>query len=202
MARLTRGEIADLNERLAQWQSPTEMARVVEEAMDRLGSNYLFIQAGLAFIRDAWIAVEFGKVLRADQVRLVGDAWPDFELRKDDRVAAFEAVEADDPRRWRGDEYRDSSGQIEDDPVEDWIARANEAPAWLEAACQKKAAKRYGARANLVIYLNLGEYGIRQKEIESCFPGATGSVKDSFDAVWVLWKKLAYLVWQGGNRHH
>ena len=85
--------------------------------------------------------------------------------------------------------------------MEDWIARVEQAPAWLEAACRNKADKRYGARANLVIYLNLSEYGIRQTEVGSSFLSATSAVKDSFDAVWVLWKERAYLVWKSGKAH-
>ena len=199
MARLSRDEITDMERRLAEWQTPAEMAALVEDAMHRLGSEDLFNQGGLAFIRDAWIACEFGNKRRAEQVRLVADEWPDFELMKDGQIEPFEAVEADDPERRRGDEYRNTTGEIEDDPVEDWIARAEQASAWLEAACQKKADKHYGARANLVAYLSFTEYGIRQKEVEKCLVSVTEAVKDSFDTVWVLWKKRAYLVWKGGE---
>ncbi len=128
-------------------------------------------------------------------IRIVPDNWPDFELLVGGRVEAFEAVEADDPERRRGVEYRECIGEVEDDPVEDWIARAEQAPAWLEAACRKKAGKRYSGRANLIIYLNLSEYGIRQAEVEACFPSATEAVKDAFEAAWVPWKKRAYQVW-------
>lgn len=104
-------------------------------------------------------------------------------------------MEADDPDRRRGEEYREGIGEVEDDPVEDWVARAKQATAWLQAACRMKAGKRYGGRANLVIYLNLGEYGIRQSEVEACFPSETEAVKDAFETVWILWKKRAYQVW-------
>ncbi|MCH8154044.1 MAG: DUF2587 domain-containing protein [Proteobacteria bacterium] len=112
-----------------------------------------------------------------------------------DRAKAIIDVEADDPERRRGDEYRNSTGEIEDDPVEDWVARAGQAPEWLKTACRKKAGKRYGGRTNLVIYLNLSQFGIRQSEVEACFPSATEAVNDTFEAVWVLWKKRAYQVW-------
>jgi len=199
MVRLNRIEIKDLKRRLAEWQTPAEMVGLVEDAMHRLGSEDLFNQGGLAFIRDAYIAGEFGNMRQAEQVRLVADTWPDFELKKDGQVELFEAVEADDPERRRGDEYRNTTGEAEDDPVGDWIARAEQAPAWLEAACQKKADKRYGARVNLVAYLSFTEYGIRQKEVEKCLVSATEVVKDSFDTVWVLWKNRAHLVWKGGE---
>ena len=171
------------------------MGELVHATMDSLGPKNLFNQAGLAFLRDAWIAAEFGSLRNADKIRLVADIWPDFELFVDNCSEAFEAVEADDPKRQRGVEYRDRIGEVEDDPVEDWVRRAEQAPAWLEAACQKKAGKHYAGSVSLVIHLNMHEFDIRRSEVEACFPSATESVKDIFDAVWVLWKKQAYKVW-------
>ena len=204
MARLNPAEIADLKKRYCEWQLPEDLSSRVDATMDRLGSVDLFNQPGLAFVRDAWIAAQFGRCRKANQIRLVGDTWPDFELMIEERIEAFEAVEADDPRRRRGDEYENDTGGATSDRVEDWIARAEQAPVWLEAACTKKVDKRYdkhcGKRANLVIYLNLSEYDIRQKEVESCFASSTSSAKDAFDTVWVLWKERAYLVWNQGRR--
>lgn len=195
MPRLTRERIGDLKQRLAQWQAPEEMMRLVEP----INSTTLFNQGGLAFLRDAWIAAEFGRIRKAERVRLVDDAWPDFELELDGQNERYEAAEVDDPARRRGDEYRNNTRGVEHDPVEDWIARAEQTPAWIAEVCQKKADKRYQGRANLVIYLNVGEYGIRQKQIEGCFPSATSAVKDHFDAAWILWKAKAYCVWVGGE---
>lgn len=177
------------------------MLTYADDTMDRIGSKVTFNQAGLGLLRDAWIAAKFGEIRQAEQVRLVADVWPDFELRRNERIESYEAVEADDPERRRGDEYRQLADPlvVEYDPVEDWAARAEQAPIWLDTACRKKAGKRYAARANLVIYLNLSENGIRQKEIEDCFASATSAAKEGFDSVWVLWKDRAYLVWKGGE---
>lgn len=197
MSRLSRNEISELERRLARWQAPEAMSRLVERTMGQIGSAVLFNQAGLALLRDAWIAADFAQVRNADQVRLVADNWPDFEIKIDGRMEVFEAVEAGDPERRRGEEYR--RGINRDDEEKDWIARAEQAPAWLEAACRKKTNKRYSKQVSLVVYLNLSEFGIRQREIESCFSSATTVAKQSFDEVWVLWKKQAYLVWKGGK---
>jgi hypothetical protein len=199
MARLTPAEVSDLKTRLFEWRSPEDLSRLVDEVMDRLESVDLFNQPGLAFVRDAWIAGAFGKRRDADRVRLIDNNWPDFELMIGGQIEAFEAVEADDPQRRRGDEYETNTGSPMPDRVEDWIARAEQAPARLSAACEKKVGKRYAMRENLVIYLNLSEYGIRQQEVEGCFVSATAIAKDAFAAVWVLWKKQAYLVWKDGR---
>lgn len=46
------------------------------------------------FLREAWIASNFAKARNADQVRLVSDEWPDFELRFGNVIEKHEAVEA------------------------------------------------------------------------------------------------------------
>ncbi len=195
MNHLTRNEIDTLIERLSEWQTPCTMLAEVEAVVKTIGSSSLFNQSGLAFLRDAWIAGKIGEVRNAEKVRLVSDNWPDFELLIHSKVEAFEAVEADHPGRRRGVEYREGFDEVADDPLEDWIARADQAATWLQMACQKKVEKFYGHRVNLVIYLNLSEYGIRQSEVEACFPSATEIVKDAFETVWILWKQRAYRVW-------
>lgn len=193
--RLTKKEINDLQQRLASWQPPEAMATLAKS----VSSITLFNQGGLAFLRDAWIAAEFASARKAERVRLVEDNWPDFELRFGGSIERFEAVEADDPERRRGLEYTEGKiGKVEHDPVEKWIARAEAAPRWLSVACARKVAKNYGSRASLVIYLNVSEYGIRFKEVQASFPGATASVKDRFDSVWILWQSNAYQVWSFG----
>ena len=195
MKRLERHEKVNLEARLCRWQTPQDMQALVADAMDCLGSSNLFNQTGLAFLRDAWIAAEFGLSWNAETARLVTENWPDFELSAGGKVQAFEAVEADDPMRRRGDEYRYGVGEVEDDPIEDWIFRSEQAPCWIEAACRKKLAKRYAGDASLVIYLNMNEYGIRQVEVEACFASATDSAKNHFESVWILWKSRGYQVW-------
>lgn len=171
------------------------MRDLVSAAMNSLGSANLFNRSGLTFLREAWIAAQFGSARDAAKVRLVSDNWPDFELFVAGRREVFEAVEADDPERRRGLEYREGIGKVKDDPVEDLIARVGQVPNWLEAACRKKAGKCYSGRVSLVIYLNLSEFDYFRSEVEACFSSATESVKDAFDTVWILWKERVYQVW-------
>jgi hypothetical protein len=190
--RLTKAEIADLKAKLAEWQTPQAVSDLYDATVERIGSVTLFNQGGLAFLRDAYVAAEFAKARKADKVRLVAGTWPDFELLIDGRVEPFEAVEADEPGRQRGREYAQDDGEVELDPIENWIARGEAAPSWIETVCRIKAAKHYGGRANLVVYLNMNEFGIRQAEIVSSFPHATQAAKDAFDSVWVFWHQRAY----------
>lgn len=81
MPQLSREEITDLERRLAEWQTPKAMSRLVDSTMNRIGSVDLFNQGGLAFLREAWVAAKFGQIRQAELVRLVADIWPDFELK-------------------------------------------------------------------------------------------------------------------------
>jgi hypothetical protein len=49
---------------------------------------------------------------------------------------------------------------------------------------QKNAEQHYQGRANFVIYPNVGEYGIRQTQIEGCFASATSTVASFSHKAW------------------
>ena len=97
------------------------------------------------------------------------------------------------PGRRRGDEYREAEKRtadggpiVEDDPIEDWIARADQVPAALSAVIATKIGKRYAGRASLLVYLNVNEFGIRQVEIEAAMAPAVAPALPCFQRVWLL----------------
>ena len=73
-------------------------------------------------------------------------------------------------------------------------ARRNQA-----RVAEAKAKKAYPRSTRLVIYLNIGEYGTRQREIEGAMADSTAVAKEAFAQVWVLWKARLYLVWDNGQ---
>jgi hypothetical protein len=129
------------------------MHSYVSAVNDAMGSANFFRQGGVEFLRDAWVAAEFGRHRQSSSVRLVSerDRWPDFETRGGGTIERVECAEADIPGRRRGDEYRraekraaDGGRIVEDDPIEDWVARADQVPAALSAVVAAKSAKLYG----------------------------------------------------------
>jgi hypothetical protein len=76
---------------------------------DAMGSADFLRQGGVEFLRDAWLAGEFGRHRHSSFARLVDEReqWPDFETRAGDAIERVECVEADVPGRRRGDEYRE-----------------------------------------------------------------------------------------------
>ena len=209
---LTKNEIKDHMLWLASWRTPKVMLTYCEKLMSRMSSiTYgvsvvLFNQPGLNFITEAITAAEFAKLRGAKDVRLMLDDQPDFQVRMVDVVENWELTEADIEGRQRGREYKESANKamtgvsvVETDPVENWIARADQIKSVLGDRATKKANKNYPVGTRLLIYLNISEFGIRQKETEECMIDATSPAKNTFSEVWVLWKDKAYQLWVDGN---
>jgi hypothetical protein len=78
------------------------------------------------------------------------------------------------------------------DPVEDWVARGESIPKYLDEAVGAKSRKRYSAPCWLVVYLNISEHGIRQEETEAIIAQVEARYAPSFEAISVLWKARLY----------
>lgn len=204
--RLTKSELARHRAWLSDWHTPADMAAYVSVITNAMGSADFFGQGGVEFIRDAWLAAEFARHRQSSSVRLVSESeqWPDFEARGGGVTERVECAEADIPGRRRGDEYREARKRnagggpiVEDDPIEDWIARADQAPAALSAVIATKIGKHYAGRASLLVYLNISEFGVRQAEIEAAMAPAIAPALPYFPRVWILWKDRLHGPWTG-----
>jgi hypothetical protein len=204
MPRLTKAELARHRAWVSDWRAPADMAAYVTAVNDGMGSADFFRQGGVEFLRDAWLASEFGRHRNSALIRLVPEReqWPDFEAWRGDAIERIECAEADIPGRRRGDEYRvsekrqaDGGAIVEDDPIEDWIARADQVPAALSAVVTTKIGKLYAGHAGLLLYLNISEFGVRQREIEAAMLPAIAPALPHFQRVWVLWKAQLYGPW-------
>src|SRR5438309_1865601 len=182
--KLTDTERERWREQLQVRMSPHAMLELVDE-LHRITGSMMLVQAGLDFARDSWAAARFAKLRRADEVRLWPEDRPDFEMKVNGTHELFEVVEAVEPNRRRGAEYklfhtrlRAGEDGVEHDPVENWVTRANKAHGMLESAALRKASGHYDRSWGLVILLDLSEFGIRQSEIEACMAIATASARN------------------------
>ncbi|MGB3489530.1 MAG: hypothetical protein WBA37_11210 [Xanthobacteraceae bacterium] len=80
------------------------------------------------------------------------------------------------PGEWRGD------------PGSEWNRRAELIPVALANSLTKKKAIKYPSDTELFIYLNIGEYGIRQREIEDEIKRQLAASAGPFCQIYVLWK--------------
>jgi hypothetical protein len=89
------------------WYAREAFGSEVGRLLSGVHSTAYFTNPRLQWLRDAWIADSFARAIGAHQVRLPEELWPDFEIRcSDGSIIQYEATEAMEPGRKRGDEYR------------------------------------------------------------------------------------------------
>jgi len=108
----------------------------------------------------------------------------DFFVQKERRNFAFQLVEAQDPARRRGDEYRTLAfGTVQSIRYEPERG-GFEGPNWIASQIAKKAAKNYAQATdlNLLVYAN---FSARQLQ-HAALVDATVCYRKSFASIWVI----------------
>jgi hypothetical protein len=173
--------------------TPREFFQKLEILAKRIPSEDLFNAPSFGFVLDAMILADFAvQVDGATGVRLMPERerFPDGIVDTPNGTLKIEVTEVDRESRRRGDEYK--SGVTPQDSITDWQEKANAIPAELERVILKKVNKHYDPKPTLVVYLNLDEYGIRQKEILTIIEEAKRRHASSFEGIHVLWKGKLY----------
>lgn len=196
--RLSKQKIRELQEELTMWTAPIAFRERVDEIVLSLRREVFFGQAGLAFLRDAWIASRVASALLPEKVRLVCEERPDFEFCSGGMIEQFEATEADRAGRRRGDEPTIERWWW--DTVEHCRDRFEAIPAALERVVSKKVAKGYQSGVSLAIYLNLNCYGAYVNEGLPIIANATAPASQQFKNIFVIWERSLYRLWQSGER--
>jgi hypothetical protein len=189
---LSNEEIIIARTGLAFWQSPDKFKAAVDVLCDRCASADWFNRPQLKFLHEAFVLARFAQRISADKVRLAQTSlrWPDGFVQISGKAHSVEVTSTHGGRRL-GEEYRVSKG-LTMDPVEDWVARGDSIPRYLDEAVRAKSQKRYSAPVWLVVYLNISEYGIRQQETELAITQVKAQYQASFEAISVLWKGSLY----------
>jgi hypothetical protein len=182
---------------LSEWKQSAAFRDRVDEIAQSIPRGTFFRQAGLTFLRDAWIASRVADALSSDMVRLMSDERPDFEIQIKGQIEQFEATEADMDGRRRGAEPDGPTVQM--DPVENWRKRFEAIPAALDRVITKKLNKEYRPEVGLVVYVNLGCYGAYVEEGLPILCDGTAGAKDRFKRVLVLWEGTLYQFWEDGR---
>jgi hypothetical protein len=174
---------------LERWQTPDEFIAKVNELADLVESEPLFNLTTVGFLRDAMVLGEFTKFRPTEKVRLAAekDRWPDGQIGTEQNPINIEVTEVLEEGRKRGEEYRNESHPL-DGNAEDWRRRALAIPGQLEKAIKRKRQKGYGKKCKLVIYLNMSNYGVLQKETEAAIAAVKAKYADDFSEICVLWQ--------------
>jgi hypothetical protein len=191
---LTPKEIEAAGVELGRWQSVETFNRTERRLRLRNADRDFFVQPQLKFLHDAYVLAKFATRIGADQVRLADrrDQWPDGFVGISKRTIKVEVTSTHGGRKLGG-EYREPRG-MRFDPVEDWHTRAESIPGYLDVAIRDKVS-RYGARYSdcwLVVYLNIDEWGVRQREMVQVITETMIRYSDHFREISVLWKGKLY----------
>jgi hypothetical protein len=201
---LTPEEIEAACVELERWQLVETFSRTERPLRLRNADPDFFAQRQLKFLHDAYVLAKFAARIGADQVRLTDrrDQWPDGFVRVSKRTIKVEVTSTHGGRKL-GEEYRQPRG-MRFDPVEDWHARADSIPGYLDGAICNKVS-RYGGRYSdcwLVVYLKIDEWGVRQQEIEQVITKIMIRYSDHFREISVLWKGKLYSASDSAMRGH
>jgi hypothetical protein len=189
---LTMDECAAAHVALAAWQAPGDFIAATNALSDCCNSEDWFNRPHLKFLQDAYVLAELVGLIAVDSVRLArpSERWPDGYVKLSGRMHNIE-VTATHGGRKLGEEYRGVKVPTLD-PVSNWAARAESIPHYLDEAIGSKSRKNYGSPCWLVVYLNINERDIRQKQTEQVISDIKARYAASFDAISVLWKQKVY----------
>jgi hypothetical protein len=174
---------------LERWQTPAEFIAKIDELADLVESEPLFNLTAVQFLLDAMVLGMFAKYRPTESIRLATekDQWPDGYAGTQQNPVNIEVTEVLEEGRKRGQEYR-NDGQPLDGNAEDWRKRALAIPGQLEKAIKRKRQKGYGKKCTLVIYLNMSNYGVLQKETEAAIAAVKAKYAEDFQEICVLWQ--------------
>jgi hypothetical protein len=174
------------------WQSPDSFHGATKAMCSRCESAVFFGSPKLKFLHDAHVLGQFALMKSVEAVRLVGrkDQWPDGLVRLGGKQHSVEITSTHGGRKL-GEEYRRVRGPTLD-PIENWIERADSIPKYLDEAIALKIRKKYSSTYWLVVYLNIGEYGIRQIETERAIAETQRRYNSEVVTVHVIWKHKLY----------
>ncbi|WP_417468509.1 hypothetical protein [Maricaulis sp.] len=175
---------------LSDWQTIGKVEETVQRGKAHFGEDFVTSRDAKT-LREAWIGLRYATAFGCDYMRM-SDA-PDMELWSALGVRQWEIVEALDPWRRRGDEYRNPT----DEPVfDDCLRRRREILPTIQRRADEKAAKRYGDRTSLLIYANMGLYGAFREEVEPSLHDVTSQASQTFQEVALYWEGRVYRLWR------
>jgi hypothetical protein len=189
---LSRAECDAARIVLSAWQEPDDFIAATNALCRRCNSEDWFNRPHLKFLHDAYVLAEFVGLIAVDGVRLASSSerWPDGYIKLSGKTHNVEVTSTHGGRKL-GEEYRGVQAPTLD-PVDNWVERAESIPHYLDQAIGAKSRKSYSSPYWLVVYLNINEYDILQKETEWVIRTIKARYAASFEEISVLWKQQVY----------
>jgi uncharacterized small protein (DUF1192 family) len=170
-------------------QMPATFQQLVKNIDARIPSTDIW-GTRYKFVREALALAEFTQLMPVTSVRL-GEDPPDgwINLNSDRRVEIVEAIE---PGRRRGDEYRaDRIDELDYVSMSELEERIRKLEPELERVIRKKVGK-YDPQPMLLVDLNIVDHDRAQKQVEDAISRLKSEYAESFDGISVIWKGKLY----------
>ncbi|MBF0620953.1 MAG: hypothetical protein HQL54_03420 [Magnetococcales bacterium] len=189
MTRLSKIEIQKLESKLSTWFQPKDMLTCFRQISNDIGSEVFFNQAGLAFLRDAYIGAKFGKIRNANKVRLITENQPDFEIIINKTTMKFEATEVLRKGRRRGSEYQPKcTGEVVFCSPDELEVDEEQILQSIKDAINNKNKRYYPPDTHLIAYVNIPFIMWYDRDsILTRLKKYTQSQCIQFQSVWILW---------------
>jgi hypothetical protein len=180
------------------WRSPNEALEELDHISSKIRSDYSFpsnvfvTHREAKQLREIWVLAKCARLMNIPKIKLSVEDPPDGYIDRGGDAVPAEVLEVLEPGRKRNLEFGPDAPEISMDPIEDWVRRADAIPGALAEGIHKKKAKPYPQSTELFVYLNIDEYGIRQKEIEGSIRSLLAKPVMPFSAIHVRWKEKLF----------
>jgi len=200
--RVDVGPFAPPGEWFDRWWDAPDFLTAVRRHADPVPLDILFNEPEMAKLLEAVAAAQFAVIRnlsKAIQIRLESDRFPDFQLKTSDDVEQFELVEADEPGRRRGDEYREvvareAAGLPPIAEPFDPIEAEQGAILAINRALAAKARKKYKPAPHVLVYVNFELF--RELPLTSLQADQLSyPYREVFPSMWLLWGRNAVRLW-------
>ena len=172
------------------WNTPGALLREVDTEMFPIDAERLFNDPKYKILGEKWCAAKFGVgyseffspceiAINSEQ-----DSHMDFFVRTSGHEYAFQLVEALEPGRLRGNEYKQfAAGTITSLPYEPERGHV-EGAQWIAEQIGKKAAMKYSGsdRLNILVYANFSARELKFRNVVE----AVAKYQKSFASIWVV----------------
>jgi hypothetical protein len=190
--------LSSRKEAFRDWRSPKDALDELYRIRAAIRSSYSLLSSAFVTHREAkelremWVLAKCTVLMDIPLIKLSFEDRYDGYVKRAGEAVPAEVLEVLEPGRKRNLEFGADAPEFSMDPGENWVKRANAIPGALETGIRRKKAKSYPQFTELFIYLNIDEYGIRQKETEQSIRSLLAQPVAPFGAIHVRWKEKLF----------
>ena len=154
-------ELREWKAKFCEFQTPDELMTLHYELREIVGREKFYNKGGLTFLQEAHVLATYGRLLKAEKVRLVPEHLKqnDCEIVLNGEKRTYEITEVMEEGRKRGDEYKgkpdNSWREITDEQMRQSSILGFRQ---FRKIIESKASKGYDSSVGLIVYYNVSDF--------------------------------------------